>query len=252
MLTRRAFMSTLSAAATGALIVGSAGCGRKRSRASASVPRAPRAARTNPEAAREALRAAEGQTGIASWYGYPYHGRQAADGEIYDMEKLTAAHRTLPFGTWVRVTNLANGKTVDVRITDRGPFVDGRIIDLSKAGARAIAMLGPGTIRVRLNIVQAPADPAPALFAVQVGAFQDLGRAQGLRDSLAGSFQPVRVVERSSAPVFWRVLVGEAHTLEEANDLATRLRGRTSQAYVVSLEGVALTATGGLDAASHD
>ena len=91
--------------------------------------------------------------------------RQAADGEIYDMEKLTAAHRTLPFGTWVRVTNLANGKTVDVRITDRGPFVDGRIIDLSKAGARAIAMLGPGTTRVRLNIVQAPADPAPALAA---------------------------------------------------------------------------------------
>ena len=135
MLTRRAFMSTLSAAATGALIVGSAGCGRKRSRASASVPRAPRAARPNPEAAREALRAAEGQTGIASWYGYPYHGRQAADGEIYDMEKLTAAHRTLPFGTWVRVTNLANGKTVDVRITDRGPFVRGRIIDLSLSGA---------------------------------------------------------------------------------------------------------------------
>ena len=78
------------------------------------------------------------ETGIASWYGYPYHGRRAANGEIYDMEKLTAAHRTLPFGTWVRVTNLTNSKTVDVRITDRGPFIDGRIIDLSKAAAREI------------------------------------------------------------------------------------------------------------------
>src|SRR5262245_56577220 len=73
------------------------------------------------------------ETGVASWYGHPYHGRRAANGEIYDMEKMTAAHRTLPFGTWVRVRNLENNKTVDVRITDRGPFVGGRIIDLSHA-----------------------------------------------------------------------------------------------------------------------
>src|SRR3979411_1239614 len=71
------------------------------------------------------------EVGLASWYGNPYHGRAAANGEIYDMEKFTAAHRTLPFGTWVRVTCLGNGKTVDVRIIDRGPFIDGRIIDLS-------------------------------------------------------------------------------------------------------------------------
>src|ERR1051325_12212445 len=78
------------------------------------------------------------QTGVASWYGYPYHGRRAANGEIYDMEKMTAAHRTLPFNTWVRVRNLTNNKTVDVRINDRGPFYDGRIIDLSHAAARSI------------------------------------------------------------------------------------------------------------------
>ena len=75
------------------------------------------------------------ETGIASWYGHPYHGRAAANGEIYDMEKLTAAHRTLPFDTWVRVYDLDNSKTVEVRIIDRGPFVDGRIIDLSHAAA---------------------------------------------------------------------------------------------------------------------
>src|SRR2546428_7552002 len=73
------------------------------------------------------------EVGQASWYGYPYHGRRAANGEIYDMEKLTAAHRTLAFGTWVRVQNLDNQKTVDVKITDRGPFARNRIIDLSRA-----------------------------------------------------------------------------------------------------------------------
>ena len=97
-----------------------------------------------------------GETGLASWYGYPYHGRAAANGEIYDMEKCTAAHRTLPFGTWVRVTNLANDKSVDVRIIDRGPFVAGRIIDLSRAAAEVIDMIKAGIARVRLDIVSAP------------------------------------------------------------------------------------------------
>src|SRR5271165_4639591 len=93
------------------------------------------------------------ETGLASWYGHPYHGRAAANGEIYDMEKLTAAHRTLPFGTWVRVTNLTNGKTTEVRITDRGPFIDGRIIDLSRAAAREIDLLIPGIVQVRVDVI---------------------------------------------------------------------------------------------------
>ena len=96
------------------------------------------------------------ETGVASWYGEPYHGRQAANGEIYDMNKLTAAHRTLPFGTWVEVANLSNAKRVTVRITDRGPFVQGRLIDLSRAAAKQIGMIGSGTARVRLKVVRAP------------------------------------------------------------------------------------------------
>ena len=96
------------------------------------------------------------ETGIASWYGVPYHGRRSASGEIFDMEKLTAAHRALPFETWVEVTNLSNGKQVDVRITDRGPFVRGRIIDLSMAAARQIDMVRAGTARVRLKVIIAP------------------------------------------------------------------------------------------------
>jgi rare lipoprotein A len=93
------------------------------------------------------------ETGVASWYGVPYDGRRAASGEIYDMRQLTAAHRSLPFQTWVEVTNLSNGKQVDVRINDRGPFVKGRILDLSLAAAGDIDMLRAGTARVRLKVI---------------------------------------------------------------------------------------------------
>ena len=101
-------------------------------------------------------RIGETETGIASWYGVPYNGRRSANGEIYDMEKLTAAHRTLPFDTWVEVTNLVNKKHVDVRITDRGPFVNGRIIDLSLAAAREIDMVQSGIVRVRIKVIRKP------------------------------------------------------------------------------------------------
>jgi rare lipoprotein A len=96
------------------------------------------------------------EIGVASWYGAPYHGRQTASGEIYDMYLLTAAHRNLPFETWVEVENLSNGKRVDVRINDRGPFVGHRIIDLSQTAAQEIDMLGPGTARVRLTVLARP------------------------------------------------------------------------------------------------
>jgi rare lipoprotein A len=101
----------------------------------------------------------ETETGIASWYGAPYNGRRSANGEVYDMEKLTAAHRTFPFDTWVEVTNLENQKCVAVRITDRGPFIKGRIIDLSLAAAREIDMVGPGIVRVRLKVIPKPSAP---------------------------------------------------------------------------------------------
>src|SRR5437773_7085951 len=88
------------------------------------------------------------QVGVASWYGPGFHGNRTANGEIYDQYELTAAHRSLPHGTRVMVTNLMNGRAVEVRINDRGPFVGGRVIDLSYAAARAIDMVGPGTARV--------------------------------------------------------------------------------------------------------
>ena len=113
-----------------------------------------RAARVNAPLAPARIGSTE--TGVASWYGVPYDGRRAASGEIYDMRQLTAAHRQLPFQTWVEVTNLSNGKQVDVRINDRGPFVKGRILDLSQAAARDIDMLRAGTARVRLRVIPPP------------------------------------------------------------------------------------------------
>lgn len=102
------------------------------------------------------------EEGVASWYGHPFHGRRTSNGEVYDMDLFTAAHPSLPFDTWVRVTNLENGRWVDVRINDRGPFIKQRIIDLSRAAAQTIKMMGPGTSLVRLQIVSLPGRPYPA------------------------------------------------------------------------------------------
>lgn len=96
------------------------------------------------------------QEGIASWYGQPFHGRRTASGEVYDMEAPTAAHRTLPFGTRVRVHNLETGRSTVLRINDRGPFVRGRIIDVSRRGARELGLLEPGIARVRVEILELP------------------------------------------------------------------------------------------------
>jgi rare lipoprotein A len=108
------------------------------------------------------------QEGYASWYGWKFHGRLTASGEIFDMGKLTAAHPTLPFGTILRVTNTANNESVEVKVNDRGPFVEGRIIDLSKAAADAIGMSGSGVAWVRLELMREPPEPQ---YSVQVGAY---------------------------------------------------------------------------------
>ncbi len=179
------------------------------------------------------------ETGVASWYGYPYHGRRAANGQIYDMEKLTAAHRTLPFDTWVEVRNLSNEKTIHVRITDRGPFVGGRIIDLSKAAARAIDLIGPGVARVRLTIVSPPPVaelPEVNAFAVQIGAFRDKDRAERLRAEYAQQFGSAVVVFRNGDPPVWRVLVGRETSTDAANELLARILEKTQPAFVVRLD----------------
>jgi rare lipoprotein A len=180
----------------------------------------------------------ETETGIASWYGYPYHGRHSANGEIYEMEKLTAAHRTLPFGTWVRVVNLRNDKAVEVRITDRGPFVDGRLIDLSKAAARAVGMVSAGVAGVRLEVIDIPKDLFADLFAVQVGAFQYRDNAERYLALMQSRYGSGRIVAREGDPTLWRVLVGSEKTQAGAIELATRIRQESAEraAFVARLD----------------
>jgi rare lipoprotein A len=178
------------------------------------------------------------ETGIASWYGHPYHGRPAADGEIYDMERMTAAHRTLPFNTWVRVENLSTSKSVEVRIIDRGPFVARRIIDVSHAAAEALDMIGPGTAQVRLVVIRAPELVAAGTFAVQVGAYENRQNAERVRARMASRYGSARLVLRQGNPNVWRVLVGAETTQDGANGLAARIRDESGEknAFVVRLD----------------
>jgi rare lipoprotein A len=177
------------------------------------------------------------EEGVASWYGVPYHGRAAADGEIYDMETMVAAHREMPFNTWLRVTNVANGKTVTVRVIDRGPFVAGRIIDLSKAAARQIDLLGPGVGRVRLEVIAAPADlPANDFYAVQVGAFAVRMNAEHARDELAKKYGTVQLALKQGQVPLWRVLVGKESSTAAAGQLANELSASYSAVFVVRLD----------------
>ena len=165
------------------------------------------------------------QSGIASWYGQEFHGRPTSNGEIYNMHELTAAHRTLPFGTVVEITNLLNGRTITVRINDRGPFVGDRIIDLSYAAARMLDMVGPGTIPIRLEVVKEAPAPAGQRFAVQVGAFILRDNADALAAKLRPDFPDVAVsLFQTEWQAYYRVRV-PAGSRREANRLADRLSG---------------------------
>lgn len=138
----------------------------------------------------------EVEDGLASWYGGKFHGRLTANGETFDTNELTAAHKTLPFGTLVKVTHVADGRSVVVRINDRGPFVEGRIIDLSRAAADAIGLTARGVAPVRVEIVHAV---QPVAFRdIQVGSFSVRTNAEALRERLeAAGFSPI--LESSTA-----------------------------------------------------
>jgi rare lipoprotein A len=174
------------------------------------------------------------EEGNASWYGVPFNGRRASNGEIYDMYKLTAAHRTLPFETMVRVTNLNNGKSTTVRITDRGPFVDNRIIDLSLAAAREIESIGPGVVPVRVEVLTQGIDPTGGFFTVQIGAFKDQGNAQRLRDRLNLSYSPIFIQQYDSPDgTFYRVRVGKVSGEDAARQFGEQLRNREGVTPIV-------------------
>lgn len=177
------------------------------------------------------------EQGNASWYGNPFNGRRSSNGEVYDMYKLTAAHRTLPFETMVRVTNLSNGKSTVVRITDRGPFVDNRIIDLSLAAAREVESVGPGVVPVRLEVL-GNVDVTGGFFTVQIGAFRDRSNAERLRDRLSSTYDPIFIQQFPLADgMFYRVRVGKISGEDAARQLADQLHAKENfTTFVVRLD----------------
>ncbi len=228
-------ISPVPMAAIAACVIALSGCGRKHHVARA--PRPPQPVSVPSQPSRGSVAVGYTEEGVASWYGVPYHGRPAADGEIYDMETLVAAHRVMPFNTWVRVTNLSNNKSVDVRIIDRGPFVGGRIIDLSKAAARRIDLLGPGVGTVRLQVIAAPADiPSNDFYTVQVGAFSLYANADRLRSQYAERFGTAQLAVKQGSVPLWRVLVGKEPSVQAAQQLAAELRTQGKEVFVVRLD----------------
>ena len=174
------------------------------------------------------------QTGVASWYGRPFDGRLTANGETFDMTKMTAAHRTFPFGTVLKVENLTNGKQSEVRINDRGPFVQGRIIDLSQAAAQSISM--PGIADVRLTVLSVPTRRGADVFAVQAGAYPQKSDAEKARAQLAARFPDVNLVYRD-LDKSWSVLVGHQPDPDSAEALAKQVeRESGSPTFVVMLD----------------
>jgi len=174
------------------------------------------------------------EKGIASWYGGKFHGRRTANGEVYDMYGITAAHKRLPFDTMVEVRNLDNGKAIQVRVNDRGPFVRGRIIDLSFTAAKKIGMVGPGTANVKLRVL-GDAEVKGRYFTVQVAAYSNKDQARELERQLDGRYPKVRI---ESVDGLHRVLVGKFGKQAKARQTAERLRRDGQEAFVrAEIEG---------------
>jgi len=186
------------------------------------------------------------EKGIASWYGDPYHGRRAASGEVYDMHAFTAAHKTLPFGTVVKVERRDTGADVEVRINDRGPFIAGRIIDLSYAAARVIGLDIDGVAPVKIKVVgreadapevppTAPVVEADACFWVQVAAFGEVGNARRAQETLAGAGESAVVLEGLDA--LYRVRLGPFDEKQAAERARNRVTNAWPGAHVVPCGG---------------
>lgn len=176
------------------------------------------------------------QQGVASWYGPGFHGKKTTSGAVYDQYGMTAAHQTLPLGSSVRVTNLANGKSVTVLVNDRGPFAKGRVIDLSYAAAQAVDMIGPGTAPVRVEVLDTGGQELTAIpdrldYTLQLGAFADPDKARELKARLEGRYRRPVVIEPHEG--YHRVRLGTFVDYSEAKEYAARLSREGFPAMVV-------------------
>ncbi|MFN2267535.1 MAG: septal ring lytic transglycosylase RlpA family protein [Desulfonatronovibrio sp.] len=175
--------------------------------------------------------------GVASWYGPKFHGKKTSNGEIFNMYGMTAAHRVLPMNTMVRVTNLDNGRIVDLRINDRGPFVGNRIIDLSFAAARELDMIGPGTANVRVEAKGSiPKEDIAGNFYIQVGSYSSKENAEKMKSKMRqNGYKNTRLQEFTrDNQRLWRVQAGRFNNLLSAEQAHTRLQRQIPGAFIIA------------------
>uniref|UniRef100_UPI0040493F64 septal ring lytic transglycosylase RlpA family protein n=1 Tax=Fulvivirga sp. TaxID=1931237 RepID=UPI0040493F64 len=206
------------------------------------------------------------QEGKASYYADKFEGKPTASGEKYKHSKLTAAHKTLPFGTVVKVTSVSNGKSVEVRINDRGPFVEGRVIDLSRSAAEKIGLILVGIADVKIEVVDAgdgkgsgPIKPidhvvvdekefyefdvdriSPNGFGIQIGTFQELANLVRLADNLKSSYQKEVTVQVKliNGVKVYAIIVGDFKNREKATDFKVKLQQRYPDAFIVEFDKI--------------
>ena len=172
------------------------------------------------------------QTGIASWYGPDFHGRNTANGEIYDMDDQTAAHKSLPFDTQVIVENQTNGKRIQLRINDRGPYAKDRVIDLSRAGAQAIDMIGPGTAPVKIYVLDDGSGnvfPTKPHYTVQLGSYDNRGAAEKKSAEIRSSYVAEVMVNGLR---YYRVYFGDFENPAIAIEAMNRLKGLGHEGFI--------------------
>ena len=177
------------------------------------------------------------EEGLATWYTAPYKGRKAANGQVFTDDAMTAAHRTLPMGSLIVVTNLKTGQSSAMRVTDRGPFVDGRILDLSIASAKATGVYRAGLAQVRMDVYLAPKPiDFGGRWCVQIGAFHSEEQANKLKDQLLRKYPGSNVIEFSGTDSYWVRIRPEGDNREEAEVIARRLRPAEGEAFLTRLD----------------
>ncbi len=227
-----------------ALMLLLAGCGGKK-QARVAVPPPPEITpevpappeETAPTPPPSVSRHAYVEVGLASWYGPPYHNRRTSNGEIYDMHALTAAHRTLPLNSLVRITNLTTGHSVVVRITDRGPFIEGRMLDLSVAAAKQVDVWRPGLARVRLEVLETPAAiDHGGRWCVQMGAFSSKQEAAQLKEKLVRRYRTANVLQFTGPTGEWIRVRVEGDDKARAESLLKEVKVPEGAVFLVRLD----------------
>jgi rare lipoprotein A len=177
------------------------------------------------------------QEGLATWYTAPYKGRKSANGQVFNDDAMTAAHRTLPMGSLVVVTNLKTGQSAVMRITDRGPFVEDRMLDLTMAAAKAIGLYRIGMTQVRMDVYQTPKPiDSGGRWCVQIGAFHNENEALKLKAQLTRKYADANVIEFSGTDSYWVRIRPERDDRKLAEAIARHLQPSEGEAYLTRLD----------------